>query len=221
MSTANNSAMSMAEGNPLYKMDVSVVFGGNEEREHVLRTSFDRISVWKSKYVGVNMSPFESRHRTMVKEAAMIDNEVWVFGINSTLSNDIVTAVEIAAEKFKVPPANFLRNIYVKNLNAEGENEMSNKALVDANKSLYKGVCKAIHEAAQKLNAKGELNLWVISSNINSKIPKRELHDSLKQGGADAVGVAKKVYQMESGNNEGTRKALVKTNLHLARFNLK
>jgi hypothetical protein len=73
--------------------------------------------------------------------------------------------------------------------------------------------------AAQKLGVSGELNLWVVSSNVNEKIPKMELHDALRDGGAEAVGVAKKPFDMRSGNNDGSGAALIKsTNLHLAKF---
>ena len=42
-------AMSMAEGDPNYKMDVSLVFNGTNERDKVLRTSFGSIELWSKK----------------------------------------------------------------------------------------------------------------------------------------------------------------------------
>lgn len=211
-------ALSMAEGSPDFKMDVSIVFGGNVERHCILRTTFDRLGVWRAKYGGFGISPFEDSNGVMKKEAAIIENEVWVFGIDSTKPDDIVASVQIASKWFDLPASDFLKDIYVKNLNAESEDVMSAKALIDANKKLYKGVSEAIKIAAAKLAIRGEVNLWVISSNLNYKIPKSDLHSSLRDGGADMVGVAKNQYLIKSGSNDGNRSDKIKTNLHLAKF---
>ncbi|HMY41018.1 MAG TPA: hypothetical protein PK011_16965 [Marinagarivorans sp.] len=230
MDINTTAAMSMAEGHPRYAMDVSMVFGGKTERDRVLRTTFDQLGVWKTKYADVGISKYEPEKYVTFKEAATIINpatkkeEIWVFGIDSTKADDIVTAVEIATDKYKTPPGDFLRNIYIKNLNAEREHEIRHQgglqALVNANKKLYTGVSDAIREAARKLRITGELNLWVVSSNVNEKIPKTDLHNALREGGAEAVGVAKKPFDMRSGANEGKgAAALIKgTNLHLAKF---
>lgn len=231
MDVNSKTAMGMAEGSPKYAMDVSMVFGGKAERDKVLRTTFDPLEAWEAKYTDVNASPFTHNHHATIKDAAIIKNpatkmdEVWVFGIDSTKANDIVTAVQIAAEWFDTPAGDFLQNIYIKNLNAEREHEIRSKAglqaLVRANKKLYTGVSDAIREAAQKLRIRGELNLWVVSSNVNEKIPKEDLHDALRDGGASAVGVAKKPFDIRSGSNDGTSYGMIKkTNLHMARFNV-
>ncbi|HSX52150.1 MAG TPA: hypothetical protein VLF09_14395 [Cellvibrio sp.] len=84
-----------------------------------LRTSLDQLSVWKTKYVKTNMSPFDAKLKTTIKEAAIIDKEVWVFGIDSTKAQDIVAAIEIATRWYKVGADKILSDVYVKNLNAE------------------------------------------------------------------------------------------------------
>ncbi len=70
-----NGALTIAEGSPKYKTDVSLVIGGSVERKYVIRTAFDCLSIWKTKYAK-NISPFYPRLRTSIKDAAVIDNEV-------------------------------------------------------------------------------------------------------------------------------------------------
>ena len=107
MDINTTAAMSMAEGHPRYAMDVSMVFGGKTERDRVLRTTFDQLGVWKTKYADVGISKYEPEKYVTFKEAATIINpatkkeEIWVFGIDSTKADDIVTAVEIATDKYK------------------------------------------------------------------------------------------------------------------------
>ena len=211
-------AMSMAEGDPRYKMDVSLVFGEAKNRERVLRTSFDTMDAWTKKYFKINKLPFERKINTVTKQAAVIDKEVWVYNIDSTLSSDIAAAIQIAAQWYDVSPEHFIRNIYVKNLNAESEHLMSKVALVQANKGLYTGVSSAIQDAARMLNLSGEINFWVMSNNFNPKIPKEELHQSLRDGGAIGTAVAKKRYKYISGSNDGENSQMLITNLHLAKF---
>lgn len=139
-----------------------------------------------------------------------------MFEINSTIPLDIITAVKIAMEHYKVKAKDLLSNIYVKNLNAENENEMVKKALVSANKELYSSVCKALVEAAREFDLKGELKFWVISNNINPKIPQKELHSALLDGGADSVVTDDKIYNYFVGSNNAKFKAELPTNLHLA-----
>lgn len=170
------------------------------------------------KYVGVSKSPFERRIDSIVKKAAIIEKEVWVYGINSTLSGDIVAAVKIASEWHDVSPQSFMRNIYVKNLNAEDEHTMSNPALIQANKKLYTDVSLAIQAAAKILKVSGEIDFWIMSNNLNPKIPKSDLHDALRQGGAAGVAVAKRKYRYTSGSNDGLDARLIVTNLHLGKF---
>jgi len=56
----------------------------------------------------------------------------------------------------------------------------------------------------------------VFSSNLNHKIPKDDLHDALKIGGASGVKTDDHVYDIWSGSNDGIRQQRFKTNLHLA-----
>ncbi|WP_444887254.1 hypothetical protein [Microbulbifer sp. JMSA008] len=212
-------AMSMAEGSPSFKMDVSLVFGSPKNREKILRTCFDSIDIWSLKYFGsINKSPFERRFDSITKNAAIIDNEVWVYGIDSTVSSDIVAAVKIAAEWYQTTPQAFIRNIYVKNLNAEGERIMSPNDLVQENKKLYTGVSKAIREAARILDYSGGIDFWVMSNNVNPKIPKKELHQALRDGGAKATAVAKRKFKYISGSNDGEDAQMLITNLHLGKL---
>lgn len=218
---SSKGALTVAEGDVKYKTDVSLAFGGSKiEKRYVLRTSLDQLGVWKAKYVKANMSPFEAHLKTIVKEAAIIDKEVWVFGVDSTKSQDIIAAVDIACKWYKVSPDKILSDAYIKNLNVEHENDMGAQALIDANKKLYSAVSAALVEAARSLHVKGELNLWVISSVRNHKIPKDDLHASLTASGAKSVEVDPTPHTYYSGSNNGLFKAKVDTNLHLARFKL-
>ena len=214
-------ALTIAEGDAKHKTDVSLAFGGSRiDKQFVLRTSLDQLSVWKAKYVKEAMSPFSAQLKTVVKEAAIIDKEVWVFGVDSTKAQDIATAVGIACQWYKVTPEKFFSDVYVKNLNVEHENEMGDQARVDANKKLYAKVSAAIAEAARSLGVKGILNLWVISSVINHKIPGKDLHESLKDGGANSVELDPVPHRYYSGSNDARFKAKIDTNLHLAKFKL-
>ncbi|MGM8227839.1 hypothetical protein ACSV5M_14730 [Cellvibrio sp. ARAG 10.3] len=214
-------AMTIAEGDLRFKVDVSVVFGGGAAaKKYVLRTTLDSIGVWKAKYVKVNTSPFQGRVKTTLKDAAIIDKEVWVFNVDATRSVDVVAAIEIAMKVYQVPAADIIRDIYVKNLNIESENLMESQAKVRANKALYKNTCNAIREAAEKLGVRGEINLWVFSSNVNPKIPQQDLHQSLNEGGARSVATDELQYKIWSGSNDGERAERFKTNLHLAKFTL-
>lgn len=165
-------------------------------------------------------SPFQAFIKTVVKEAAFIDGEVWVFGIDSTNSLDLVTAVEVAMKAYKVKASDIISDVYVKNLNTENESGMEDHARIKANKSLYTKTSIALKEAAQKLQVKGTLNLWVFSSNLNHKIPKEDLHDALTAGGASEVKTDDHIYDIWSGSNDGIRQQRFKTNLHLATITL-
>jgi hypothetical protein len=214
-------ALTVAEGGVAYKTDVSLAFGGSKiEKRLVLRTTLDELSVWKAKYVKANMSPFDAKIKSIVKEAAIIDKEVWVFGVNATNPNDIIIAVEIACRWYKVSPDKLISDVYTKNLNAEHENSMGSQALVTANKKLYSSVSSALVQAARSLGVKGSLNLWVISSVINHKIPKDSLHEALREGGATSVDLDPTPHNYYSRGNSGKFKARVDTNLHLAKFSL-
>jgi hypothetical protein len=95
----------------------------------------------------------------------------------------------------------------VKNLNAERDTLVANQTLIEANKKLYTGVCNALIEAARFLKVKGALNLWVISSVINHKIPKDDLHESLRTGGAASVDLDPAPHIYTSVSNDGVTRA--------------
>ena len=61
------------------------------------RTSAYSLSVWKTRNPSVGLSPFKDRTATATKDASIIDKEVWVFGINATSAQDIVSAVRLAS----------------------------------------------------------------------------------------------------------------------------
>jgi hypothetical protein len=214
--TNKKGAMTIAEGRYDYKTDVSLILNNGRDRKHfVLRTCLETYAIWKSKY-SKNASPFERFLEGARKEAAIVDNEVWVFGVDATNANDIVSAVSIAKERFKVSADNILGDVYVKNLNTEGENDMSRQALIDANKTLYTRVCKAILDAAKVLGCSETIQFWVFSSNINWKIPQQALHESLTEGGATSVETDKSVHLCKVGDNFGGPGQTFKENLHLA-----
>lgn len=53
----SNGAMTLAEGSQHkdYKTNATLILNGIRERGHVLRTAYDYLSVWKTKYA--KMSP--------------------------------------------------------------------------------------------------------------------------------------------------------------------
>lgn len=211
-------AMAIAEGNYDYRVNVNLVLdGGQRIKKYVLRTTLDSFGVWKAKYAK-NSAPFNDLINGVSKDAAIIDKEVWVFGIDATRSDDIIIAVTIAKNYFNVSAKDIIGDVYVKNLNVECENQMEAQARVLANKSLYSGVSKALADAAKKLGVNGDINLWVFSNNANPKIPKQELHNALlKDGSATVVttdDTTKHVFYV--GSNDGTTELKIKTNLHLA-----
>ena len=214
---SNKGAMSIAEGNYNYRADVNLVLdGGQKIKSYILRTTLDSLAVWKSKYAK-NSSPFKERIDGVTKEAAIIDREVWVFGVDAANSGDIYAAVKIAANYFKINAGEIIGEVYSKNLNAERENEMEAQALVKANKKLYAGVTKALVDAARSLGVKGSINFWIFSNNLNPKLPKSELHDSLLSGSAETVVTDDKTkHVFMVGSNDGTAEQKFKTNLHLA-----
>lgn len=214
-------AMSIAEGNLDYKTDVNLVLdGGKKIKKYVLRTTLDSIGVWKTKYPK-NASPFTEVINGVTKDAAIIDKEVWVFGIDASNSSDIFIAVSIAKNYFKVSAKELIGEVYVKNLNAEREKEMELQALVRANKTLYSKVCNALVEAAKRLGVSGNVNFWIFSNNVNPKIPKQDLHQALERGGAVSVTTDDKTkHAFFVGSNDGADERKFKTNLHLAKLKI-
>lgn len=70
-----NAAMTLAEGNPDFRTDATLVINDTAEREFVLRTTLDSLSVWKTKYTDP-ISPFQGEIKTTTKEAAFVDGEI-------------------------------------------------------------------------------------------------------------------------------------------------
>lgn len=210
-------ALSLAECRPAYKMDCTLILNnGREKRDFILRTAFDSVGVWKSKNSDTPISPFQGKVELTTKEAALVDGEVWVFGIDATKAQDIFVAVKIGMDYYRTKASDVIGDVYVKNLNAENQDSFSKHDLIIENKKLYTGVCKAVLEAAKLLGVQGVINFFVISSNLNHKIPKDELHSALKDGGAVKVDTDDLQYKMWSGSNSGEHGLIIKQNLHLA-----
>ncbi len=214
---SNKGALSLAECRLDYKVDCSLTLNnGRMKKDFVLRTSLDQLSAWKAKHA-VSVSAFEGEVGNVTKDAAIIDGEVWVFGINASIANDIFSAVKIGMNHYKVKANDIIGDVYVKNLNAEHESDMGSQALINANKKLYSGVCLALIDAAKLLGVQGIINFWVVSSNINHKIPQKDLHEALTEGGANSVTTDdKNIHLIKSGGNDGRPGLKFKQNLHLA-----
>ncbi|TLM78187.1 hypothetical protein ACONUD_17895 [Microbulbifer harenosus] len=210
-------AMTLAEGSQKdkFKTDATLVLNGSQAREYVLRTAYDQLSVWKAKYA-VSVSPFYPRLRTSIKEAALIDNEIWVFGVDGTNSSHIIDAVKVATQFYQVNPRDILSNIYIKNMNAEGQHEGNMPLLVRLNMGLYENTTKAIADACRHFGIHSGIKIHVYSSNINPKIPKPELHQALKSGGAKAVETDSRKIRHKVGSNNGEDSVPLVSNLHVA-----
>ncbi len=210
-------ATTLAEGQYEFKTDVNLIFGNQRrDRTHVLRTSMHSLSVWKTRNPDVGLSPFKDNSAGIAKEASIIDREVWVFGINATQAQDIVAAIKIASNYFDVKPSILLADVYAKNLNADFEQDMTNEALVVANKGLYSGVCKALVGAAKTLGIANQFNFYVFSKSNNPKIPQPELVSALQEGGASTVVTDDHRPRVTVGDNTGKFHIPQFTNLHLA-----
>ncbi len=105
-------AMTIAEGSQAakYKTDATLILNGSEERKYILRTSFDSLSVWKTKYAQ-GVSPFYPRLKASIKEAALIEDEIWVFGVDGTSMQHIIDAVMVATQFYQVGPRDILSNV--------------------------------------------------------------------------------------------------------------
>ncbi len=67
------------------------------------------------------------------------------------------------------------------------------------------------------LGVNGVLNFWILSNIKNHKIPKQDLHEALKNGGASSVQSEDKInHRFKVGSNDGLRALPFKSNLHLA-----
>ncbi len=210
-------AMTLAEGAPDFKVNASIVFNNQKAKNGcVLRTSYNHLGQWKTKY-SIPVSPFKLRHIEATKQAAFVEDDVWVFGVDGTKVNDIVSAVKIGMHCYQVTAQDLLSDVYVKNLNVEQESGFANPALVQANKKLYQETCEAVLEAARVLGVRDILNFWVFSNNKNPKIPRPDLHDALARGGAESVQTDDAVtHKLMVGSNDGLRAQRIKTHLHMA-----
>lgn len=212
--------MTLAEGDIQYKTDVSVILGNSTIRKYILRTTLNSLSQWKCKYAAASnpktISPFEGRIKSVIKDAAFIDGEIWVFNINATSTSDLISAVTIATQFYKVRPEDIIGNVYVKNLNAEDESRLSGTQLVEANEQLYIGVTSALSDAARHFGIQNDVHLYVFSNNKNQKIPQNKLHRALKYGGAKSVVTDPKAHNYWVGSNCGEMEFKFKDNLHLA-----
>lgn len=80
-------ATSLGESQHRFKTDVNLSFGNqHRDRKYVLRTTLHSLSVWKTRNPGVGLSPFKIKNLHMIKEAAIVDHEVWVFNVNGSTS---------------------------------------------------------------------------------------------------------------------------------------
>ncbi|WP_062266583.1 hypothetical protein [Endozoicomonas arenosclerae] len=212
-------AMTLAEGSQKskFKTDATLVLNGHQKRQYVLRTAYDSLSAWKAKYA-VNVSPFYPRLRTSIREAALIDNEIWVFGVDGTNTTNIVDAVKIATQFYQVKPKDILGNIYIKNLNAEGQHEGNMSLLVKLNMSLYEQTTQALIEACKYFGIQSAVNIHVYSSNINPKISQSELQQALKAGGARVVETDSRKIRHKVGSNNGLDSVPLVSNLHVAKL---
>ncbi len=219
--TKKNGAMTIAEGEPDYKVDVNIVLNKRiNTKDYVLRTTLDKIGVWKAKH-SIPGSTFNRRVNGITKDASIIDNELWVFGVDACSASDIITSVRIATDHYKINARDIIQNVYVKNLNTEHENELEAQSLINANKNLYESTSNAIVEAARYFGVTGKLNIWVFSNNKNPKIPKEQLHQAFRNSNAKNVSTDSAKHKFHVKSNDGKRdfKNLL-TNLHLAEFDL-
>lgn len=212
-------AMTLAEGSQHkdYKTDATLILNGFDARGYILRTAYDPLSVWKAKYAK-NVAPFYPRLKTGVKEAALIDDDIWVFGIDGNRSKDIIDAVTIATTYYKVPAKYFLNSIYIKNLNAENERGVDLDILVRLNRDLYEKTVVAIKEACAHFGIRESISIYVYSSSVNYKIPKDVLYHALRSGGASSVDTDPRELNFRSGSNDNQLRGRIDTNMHVARL---
>lgn len=213
-------ALALAECRPDYAIDCSLMLHNQRsKKDFIIRTTLDSLGVWKSKH-NVSLSPYSDKVNAVTKDVAIIKDELWVFGIDASKSNDVFTAVKIGMKYHQANAKDIIGDVYVKNLNTELENDMGTQALITANKQLYKSVCSSVIEAAKLLGVQGIINFWVISSNLNHKIPKAALHNALHEGGASKIETDDTTIPIFSGPNSGGPGFRFKQNLHLATLKL-
>jgi len=212
-------AMTVAEGDAEYKTDVSVVI--NNGKKYVLRTSLDRFETWHLKYSHVIACDitFEGAH-PKPNQVKLIDGEIWVFDTDATNAENIIQAVNIALTKLGgggLRPSEILGNVYIKNLNIEGEQDLIDAGgdVVAANRALYTAVCLAFRVAAEHFNLH-QLNFMVFSHDLNHKLPHAALRAALLAAGATDIVSDPKKYRVISGSNDGEGVLPHNTNLTIA-----
>jgi hypothetical protein len=213
-------AMTIAEGSQhqSFKTDATLILNGKDERGYILRTAYDRLSVWKTKYAK-NIAPFYPRINKVTKEAAMIDDEIWIFGVDGTNSKHLIDSVTIATQFYRVRPDYFLTNIYIKNLNAEGEDHLDLDTLVRLNHDLYQKTVEAIRKTCEHYGITEKVKLHIYSANSNPKISRKVLHEAVKAGGAYEIETDSRRLNYRSGKNDHSLRGRIDTNLHVASIN--
>lgn len=215
-------AMTVAEGHPLYKTDVSIVLssGKNKSKTYVLRTTLDSYKKWRLKYMGIKAFDISSKKPGEVK---LIDKEVWVFNVDATKAEDIITAVEIAVAYYRAQGAtltakDIMGNVYVKSLNIENEGEtglQSRGEIVKANKALYKNVALSVKAAGQHFNFTNVVFRAFNSAN-NTKLSCTDLRLAMVEAGAKSAVTNNEVYRVISGDNDGIEPVEHDVNLTIA-----
>ncbi len=176
-----------------YSNSVDIILSSHSDcGQFVVRSCCQAYSQWKARY-HKSGSPFSVFSKGKTQEAAIVDGEVWVFGIDPIKAQDIATAVKIAMNYFNVSADNILQDVYVKDLNASQDNAMLRQALLISEKRYYQSVCLALIQAAEQLNCNNKLNFWVYGSSSLSKASnnRRELINSYQSGGLSEMLKAK------------------------------
>ena len=235
----NDYAMTLGEGHysERFRVDASLTFDSpKSNRKYVLRTVYEDYPEYLSKLeankdfhqkIGLkpeNMAPIKRRMGAVEKTAAYAGNDqknLWVFKVNATMANDIFNAVKIAMSEFNTDARDLISDVYVKNLNVNNENAMDAETRIRANRKLYTGTCRAIVEAAKLLGlSEASLNFWVLSNIKNPKIPMKDLHEAMLEGGADEVSYSKDPIKTPVMSNNMNAQGTFKNHLHLSRFHL-
>ncbi|MDG9670658.1 hypothetical protein ONV78_23165 [Hahella sp. CR1] len=213
-------ALTLAEGRYDCKTDVSRALDNEEqEKQVVLRTCLHSYEEWRATcHVYGFPFPFLAWIRGEAVEAAIVDSrEVWVFSVNATRTQDIVRAIRVGMFFFNVTADVLLRDVYVKNLDAGDEQDLSPQALVNVNQALYENTCVALREAAHALAYEGDVNFWTYSHHNNPRMPQKALHEAFSNAGARSVITDSiKTHWTRVGNNQGDPGLICKSDLHRA-----
>ncbi len=203
-------------------------------RKLVLRTCFDPIEVWRAKHnfpqlhTESTSGVFKGESKTE-KWFAEINNDLWFFGIDGTNPDDIITSVQglmhytHSRMGFTMTPGEILGEVYIKNLNAERESDLSNIDLIKQNKQLYEATFMSVVDAAKALNVLHDLDIYVYSNNRNPKISGGDILDAMNQADATRAFTYSKRIKQQSQSNDATAvtPANMVTNLHMGTFSTK